>query len=56
MMVDAFGDNPEIMKQAGIIYASEQIIDLIANGVKHIHVYTMNKPEIAKEILKQLGE
>ena len=56
MMVDAFGDNPEIMKQAGIIYASEQIIDLIANGVKHIHVYTMNKPDVAEGIMNNLSE
>lgn len=56
MMVDAFGDNPEIMKQAGIIYASEQIIDLIANGVKHIHVYTMNKPDIAEGIMNNISE
>lgn len=56
MMVDAFGDNPEIMKQVGIIYASEQIIDLIANGVKHIHVYTMNKPDVAEGIMKNLSE
>lgn len=56
MMVDAFGDNPEIMKQAGIIYASEQIIDLIANGVKHIHVYTLNKPDVAEGIMNNLSE
>ena len=56
MMVDAFGDNPEIMKQAGIIYASEQIIDLIANGVKHINVYTMNKPDVAEGIMNNLSE
>ena len=56
MMVDAFGDNPEIMKQVGIIYASEQIIDLIANGVKHIHVYTMNKPDIAEGIMNNISE
>lgn len=56
MMVDAFGDNPEIMKQVGIIYASEQIIDLIANGVKHIHVYTMNKPDVAEGIMNNLSE
>lgn len=56
MMVDAFGDNPEIMKQVGIIYASEQIIDLISNGVKHIHVYTMNKPDVAEGIMNNLSE
>ncbi|MGI6117936.1 MAG: methylenetetrahydrofolate reductase [NAD(P)H] [Bilifractor sp.] len=54
-IVDRFGNNPEAMKQAGIIYATEQIIDLIANDVNHIHVYTMNKPEIAAGILKSLS-
>ena len=44
------------MKQAGIVYASEQIIDLIANGVKHIHVYSMNKPDVAAGILNNLSE
>ena len=55
-MVDHFGDRPGAMKQAGIVYASDQIIDLVANGVKHIHVYTMNKPEIAAGILSNLSE
>ena len=41
MMVDRFGDDPAKMKQAGVIYATEQIIDLISNGVTHIHVYSM---------------
>ncbi len=56
MMVDRFGDNPAMMKQAGIIYASEQIIDLISNGVSHIHVYSMNKPEIAAGIMQNLSD
>ena len=43
------------MEQAGVIYAAEQIVDLIANGVTHIHVYTMNRPLIAKAILTQLS-
>ena len=55
-MVDRFGSDPAKMKQAGIIYATEQIIDLIANGVGHIHVYTMNKPEIAAGIRSSLSE
>lgn len=42
------------MRQAGIIYASEQIIDLIANGITHIHVYSMNKPDVASAILNNL--
>ncbi|MCR4908850.1 MAG: methylenetetrahydrofolate reductase [Lachnospiraceae bacterium] len=53
-IVDAFGEDETAMKQAGIAYATEQIIDLIANGVKHIHLYTMNKPEIARAIKSNL--
>lgn len=55
-IVDRFGNNPAAMKQAGVIYATEQIIDLIANGVNHIHIYTMNKPEIAAGIQASLSE
>jgi methylenetetrahydrofolate reductase (NADPH) len=44
------------MRQAGIAYATDQIIDLMANGVKHIHVYSMNKPEVAAGIQKNLSE
>ncbi len=54
-MVDMFGGNPEAMKQAGIIYATEQIVDLISNGIRHIHLYTMNKPEIAEAILRNIS-
>lgn len=54
MMVDRFGDDPAKMKQAGVIYATEQIIDLISNGVTHIHVYSMNKPDIAAGIMQSL--
>lgn len=54
-IVDKFGDNPEAMKQAGIAYATDQIIDLIANGIKGIHIYTMNKPDIAESIKKNLS-
>ena len=53
-LADRFGDSPETMQQAGILYASNQIIDLIANGCGHIHVYTMNKPEVAAGILNNL--
>ena len=55
-IVDRFGDNPEAMKQAGIAYATDQIIDLLANGVNHIHVYSMNKPDVAESIQKNLSE
>lgn len=55
-IVDRFGDNPAAMKQAGIAYATEQIIDLIANGVNAIHVYSMNKPDVAQKIKENLSE
>lgn len=53
-IVDRFCSSPEAMKQAGIAYATEQIIDLYANGIKAVHVYSMNKPEVAKKIQSNL--
>ena len=53
-IVDRFGDDPVAMMDAGVAYASEQIIDLFANGVNNVHVYTMNKPEIAIRIMLNL--
>ena len=50
-IVDRFGDRQEAMRDAGVAYATEQIIDLFANNV---HVYTMNKPEVAARIIKNL--
>ena len=44
------------MKQAGIAYATDQIIDLFANGINHVHVYSMNKPEVAAAIQANLSE
>mgnify|MGYP000395035730 FL=1 len=55
-IVDHFANNPEAMKQAGIAYATEQIIDLIANDVTHIHIYTMNRPDIAGSIMTNLSK
>lgn len=55
-IVNCFGENPAAMQQAGIAYATDQIIDLIANGIRHIHVYSMNKPEVAKGILDNLSD
>lgn len=54
-IADKFGDDPEAMKQAGIAYATDQIIDLIANGVKGIHLYTMNKPDVVAAIMSNLS-
>ncbi len=55
-LVDKFGHNPAAMKQAGIAYATDQIIDLIANDITHIHVYSMNKPEVAESIAANLSD
>ena len=55
-LVDRFGNNPAAMKQAGIIYATDQIIDLYANGIRNVHVYTMNKPDVAAKIMENLSE
>ena len=55
-IVDCFGNDPKAMQQAGIAYATDQIIDLIANGIRNIHVYSMNKPEVAAAIMRNLSE
>ena len=55
-LVDKFGDSPAAMKQAGIIYATDQIIDLYANGIRNVHVYSMNKPDVASAIMSNLSE
>ncbi len=55
-MVEKFADKPEALKQAGIAYATGQIIDLIANGFDNVHIYTMNKPEIIGGIMESLSE
>ena len=54
-LVDKFGANPDAMKQAGIAYATDQIIDLFANGIKNVHVYSMNKPDVAEKIQDNLS-
>lgn len=55
-IVERFADDPAAMRQAGIAYATEQMIDLIANGVNHVHIYTMNRPDVAGEIFRNLSE
>ncbi len=55
-IVDHFGDRPEAMKQAGIAYATEQIVDLLANGIRHVHVYSMNNPDVAAAIQANVRE
>lgn len=55
-IVDRFGTDSSAMRQAGIAYATDQIIDLFANGINNVHVYTMNKPEVAFEIKKNLSD
>lgn len=54
-IMERFGNSNDAMKQAGIIYATEQIIDLMANGVNNIHIYTMNKPDVAHKIVEGLS-
>ena len=53
-LIATYGDNPEDMRKAGIDYAIRQILDLKANGVKDIHIYTMNKPKMAAEIVNAI--
>ena len=54
-IVDKFGSSPAAMRQAGIAYATDQIIDLFANGIRCVHVYSMNKPEVAEAIMNNLS-
>jgi methylenetetrahydrofolate reductase (NADPH) len=54
-IVDRFGADPAAMRQAGVAYATEQIIDLIANGVNNIHLYTMNRADVAQDVFRNLG-
>ncbi len=55
-IVDKFGSNPDAMKQAGIAYATDQIIDLFANNITNVHVYSMNKPDVAEKIQSNLSD
>ena len=55
-ILDTFGDTPDAMRQAGIAYATDQIIDLFANGIPSVHVYSMNNPGVAKAILDNLSD
>ncbi len=55
-IVDKFGSSPDAMKQAGIAYATDQIIDLFANGITNVHVYSMNKPDVAEKIQNNLSD
>ena len=55
-LVDKFGSDPNAMKQAGIAYATDQIIDLYANNITNVHVYSMNKPDVAMKIQSNLSD
>ena len=55
-ILDVFGENPEAMRQAGIAYATDQIIDLFANGFHSVHVYSMNNPSVAEAIMANLSD
>ena len=50
VMLEKYGDNDEAIMDAGIAYAVNQIIDLVSHGVDGIHLYTMNKPVVARKI------
>lgn len=55
-IVDRFKEDKASMKQAGIIYATQQILDLYANGVKNVHVYSMNDSSVAGAIYNNLSD
>ena len=55
-LVDKFGSDPDAMRQAGIAYATDQIIDLYANGITNVHIYSMNKPEVAEGIINNVSQ
>ena len=54
-ILDKFGDNPESMKKAGFIYATEQIVELLANDIQGIHLYAMNRPDVAEAIMNNIA-
>ena len=54
-IADKFSDDQQAMEQAGIAYATDQIVDLVANGIQHIHLYTMNRPQTAEKIMNNLS-
>ena len=53
-MMQRYGDNPEAIRDAGVAYAVDQIVDLIANGVDGVHLYTMNNPYVARKISESI--
>lgn len=55
-ILDRYGDNPAALKEAGIAYATEQIIDLLSGGADGIHLYTMNHPEVARKIISHISD
>jgi methylenetetrahydrofolate reductase (NADPH) len=54
--VDRYAHNPAALRQAAVVYAAEQIIDLYANGINAVHVYSMNKPDVARDIQTMVSE
>ena len=55
-IIERYGDNPDAMKQAGVAFATEQIVDLFAGGFNAVHVYSMNKPDVARRIRDNVSE
>ena len=54
-IMQKYENNPEALRDAGIAYAIQQIVDLIAHGVDGIHLYTMNNPYVAGKITEAIG-
>ena len=54
-MMTKYENNPSAMRDAGIAYAVDQIVDLLAQGVDGIHLYTMNNPYIARRIYEAVS-
>lgn len=55
-IVDRYADKPAALRQAGIAYAIEQVVDLYANGINAVHVYSMNHPDVARAIMDGVSE
>ena len=54
-VLQKYEDNPSALREAGLAYAIEQVVDLVASDINGIHLYTMNRPETAKKIIDATG-
>lgn len=55
-IMDRYGHNPEALAEAGIAYATEQMIDLLSSGVAGVHIYTMNKADVTRDIISRISQ